>query len=327
MIKKSKTISELRQDLVSGDWVVIATGRAKKPHLYASKIKLFSQPKKTCPFEDPEKSGNKIIFKSLSVVVIENKYPAFGYGRCSLSHREGPFSWLEGYGFHEVFIYKDHKKSPAEFNQKETAQMFLAFLKRYLVLKDDACVEYISIFHNHGFQAGASASHPHSQLIAIPVIPPDVGRSLVGSEKFYHKNKKCVHCLMIEWERKSKKRIIFENKNFISFCPYVSRTAFEIRLFPKIHESNFENNSESLIYDLAEAFNASLKKLFRALNNPPYNFFIHTAPPIAGGDFDHYHWHIEIIPKTAIWAGFEIGTGIEISTITPESAAKFLRRF
>lgn len=322
-----KNISELRQDLVSGEWVAIATGRAQKPNFYTKHKKLISQSKKNCPFEDVKKNGNEILFSSPFVSVIKNKYPAFSYGQCNVEHREGPYSWLEGYGFHEVFVYKDHKKDLDKFNSKETAAMFLTFLQRYLSLKNDACVEYISIFHNHGQEAGASISHPHSQLIAVPVIPPDINRSLIGSKNFYHKNKKCVHCLMIEWEKKSKKRVIFENKNFISFCPYVSRLAFEMRIFPKIHQSNFENNSESLIYDLAEVFNSSINKLSLALKNPSYNFFIHTAPPKMKDEHNHYHWHIEIVPKTSIWAGFEIGTGIEISTITPESAAKFLRKF
>lgn len=334
-----KLISELRQDIVSGDWVVIAARRGKRPHFSAKKSKGESQPKKDCPFENPQKSGNKkplLIFyrdrmfelgksKEWSLQVITNKYPALGYGICDVEHKEGPYHWLEGYGFHEIFIYRHHDKDPAKFSLKETTQMFLAFLKRYQILKNEGCVEYISIFHNHKREAGASISHPHSQLIAIPVIPPDVSRSLNGSKNYYHRHKKCVHCVMIDWELKSKKRLIFENKNFVAFCPYASKTSFEMRIFPKEHNSNFEKSSEAYLYDAAQAFNIALKKLSLALNDPPYNFFIHTAPT-KDSHYGHYHWHIEIVPKTSIWAGFEIGTGIEISTVPPEEAAKCLKK-
>lgn len=331
-----KLVSELRQDLVSGDWVVVASRRGKRPH-QEKKPRDENQPKKTCPFENPQKSGNGsplLIFykknlspktKDWTIQVIPNKYPAFGYGVCNIEHKEGPYNWLEGYGFHEIFIYRDHIKSPALFNLKETAQMFSAFIKRYLALKNEGCVKYISIFYNHKREAGATISHPHSQLIAIPVIPPDIQKSINGSRDFYQRNKKCVHCEMIDWEIKTKKRLIYENKNFVAFCPYASRSSFETRIFPKNHESNFEKQSESDLYDLAEVFKLTMKKIYGVLNNPPYNFFIHTAPT-SNGHYSHYHWHIEIIPKTSIWAGFEIGTGIEISTISPEEAAEELRK-
>lgn len=331
-----KLVSELRQDLVSGDWVVVASRRGKRPHPIKQKVRNENQPKKNCPFENPQKNGNDsplLIFykndflpkvKDWTIQVIPNKYPAFGYGVCNIEHKEGPYNWLEGYGFHEVFIYRDHIKNPALFNSKEITQMFSAFIKRYLALKNEGCVEYISIFHNHKREAGASISHPHSQLIAIPVIPPDVQKSINGSRDFFQRNKKCVHCAIMDWEIKSGKRLVYENKNFVAFCPYASRTSFETRIFPKNHESCFEKQSESDLNDLSEIFNATMKKIYGALNNPPYNFFIHTAP-VSNGHYSHYHWHIEILPKTSIWAGFEIGTGIEISTISPEEAAEELR--
>lgn len=329
-------ISELRKDLVSGDWVTIATGRINRPKSLFLKQKKEISDIKRCPFENPQKSGNYppilTFYKNALekpndwlIQVIPNKYPAFGVGTCSDEKQEGPYKRLEGYGFHEVIIYRHHTKDPSKFDQKTTSYMFLAFIKRYQALKNQNCLKYISIFHNHRKEAGASIAHPHSQLIAIPVIPPDIYRSLQGSTDYYRANKKCVHCVMINWELKEKKRLIFENKNYICFAPYASKTSFEMRIFPKKHESHFEETSRENLDDLTQIFNTSLKKLSNFLKNPPYNFFIHTAPIINKHLYNHYHWHIEILPKTAIWAGFEISTGIEISTVLPEQAAKYLK--
>lgn len=331
-IIKRKNISELRQDLVSGDWVVVATGRAKRPDVFASKEKRFHQLKTKCPFENPEESNKvKALIKynfpgdhTWFVQVIPNKFPAFGKGICMYETRNGPYSWMDGVGFHEVIITRDHKKSLADFSIEEAELVVRAYQNRYLALKDADCIEYISIFHNHGSRAGASISHPHSQLIAIPVIPPDVGRSVIGSKNYYERNKKCVHCVMIDWERRKKERIIFENERFIAFCPFASRTAFEVRIFPKNHSPQFELISDIDRRGFSEALAAVLKKIHKGLNDPDYNFFIHTSPCNLGAY--HYHWHLEILPKTAIWAGFELSTGIEISTAKPEEAAAYLRK-
>lgn len=335
-IKSAKTISELRRDIVSGEWVVIATGRGKRPEAFKSKPASFSHPKKTCPFEDPQATGHgqpllkyfKPNSKEWLVQVVPNKYPAFiSKGVCQTFGKVGPYTVTNGYGFHELFILGDHKKYALSlYSQEELSELIRAYHERYTVLSEEPCVQYITIFHNHGRQAGSSIGHPHSQLIAMPVVPPDISGSLNGSKNHFHETGQCVHCLMIEFEKNEKIRIVFENKSFIVFAPFVSRSAFEMRVFPKKHQASFgflTEKEERL--DLAEALKVALTKLYRGLNDPPFNFFIHTSPTDSE-HFDHYHWHIEIVPKTSIWAGFELGTGIEISAIEPENAAKFLRK-
>jgi len=178
--------------------------------------------------------------------------------------------------------------------------------------------------HNYGKEAGASIYHPHSQIFGISIIPPDVQSSLDGSRRYYHKEGKCVHCVMIEYELKDKSRLIFENEHFIAFCPFASRVNYEVRIFPKFHSPNFEKINENQEKQLAEIFRICLNKIYEKLNNPAYNFFIHTAPTTTE-HIEHYHWHIEILPRISKWAGFEIGTGIEIITVAPEEAAKQLK--
>lgn len=326
--------SELRRDLVSGDWVTIATGRAKRPHEFLEKKRrVFKQSKRVCPFENLFKNALLVFAKDRNhspgewfVQVVPNKYPAFVAGVCGVSHMIGPYEWIEGVGFHEVVITRDHERSIARMNDREVELILRAYQDRYLVMKNNACVKYISIFHNHGREAGATLFHPHSQIIAIPVLPPDVYRSIKGSAKYYHRHNSCVHCVIIRYELKKKERIIYENEYFIALAPFASKTAFEVRIFPKEHHAHFESVPPKPLLFLANALRVTLAKLYRGLKNPDYNFFIHTAPTDKEKEFRHYHWHIEILPKTAIWAGFEIGTGIEISAISPEAAAKFLRK-
>lgn len=326
-----KNISELRQDLVSGDWVVVATGRAKRPHDFLKiKRKHFSQPKKDCPFENMDnlkilleypKTGGK---KDWFVKVIPNKYPAFGKGLCMVERHNGPFNWIDGTGFHEVLVYRDHNRRFAFFTQDELELVLRAYQERFQTLCSQDCVEYILIFHNDGSNAGATLSHPHSQLVAVPIIPPDVAKSISGSKKYFEKHGECVHCVMVNWEKKFQKRIVYENEKFISIAPFVSRSAFEIRIFPKIHQPYFDKLSQEDIHYAADILRVSLRKLYGGLNHPDFNFFIHTSP-CRGEQYQYYHWHFEILPKTAIWAGFELGTGMEISTISPEAAAEHLR--
>jgi len=231
---------------------------------------------------------------------------------------------MDGAGFHEVIITRDHKKHLALLPIEKVEEVIKAYQERYLALMEHKCVNYISIFHNHGREAGATIPHPHSQLIAMPILPSDIRRSLQGAKTYREEHNRCVHCTMLKWEREER-RSIFQNEHFIVYAPFVPRTAFELRIYPREHKSNFEKISKTERKYLAEALWWALYKLYKGLKDPAYNFFIHTAP-CDGKDYKYYHWHFEIWPKTAIWAGFELGTGIEISTIEPEEVAKFLRR-
>lgn len=333
--------SELRQDLVSGDWIVIAPGRAKK-HLQLLKKtgKREKTPVKDCPFEDPEKAGNKPILLyekktkdgklkqgDWEAMLIENKYPVFVQKKiCGRNFKKGPYSVMEGIGHHDILITRDHNNNFTHLNKDSANLVFQAFRDRYLMLYSDPCLSYIFIFHNWGPKAGATIYHPHYQIIALPIIPPDVQHSLFGSAHYFRKFKKCVHCTMIEWEKKEEKRIVYENKGAIVFTPFVSREPFELRIFPKKHLPYFENTTDEDLKWVVDALQKSLLRIEKKINDPDYNFFIHTAPIKDKEKYKNYHWHIEIQPKISISAGFELGTGIEITVVDPDEAAKILRK-
>lgn len=335
-----KPLSELRQDIVSGDWVLVSTGRANRPHNLASIEPASPEALSKCPFENPQASGNPepILWSTKEhsnatdarerwfVQVIPNRYPAVAphdKNTCSQIHTDGSYVTMGGVGYHEVIITRDHDRSLGLMNSEEVGLVIDSYRDRYLAIKNDACVAYILIFHNHGKEAGASLAHPHSQLIALPIIPPDVSRSYAGAGRFYKKYAACAHCHMLEEEQKARVRIVYENESFIVIAPFASHVTFELRIYPKRHQQHFETISRADSRFLADALTSTLGKLYRALGNPSYNFFIHTAPLISNGG-DHYHWHLEILPKLSVPAGLELGAGVDVVVVAPEDVPQIL---
>lgn len=332
---KNQEPSEFRQDIVSGDWVLIATGRKKRPHDLVAKEKRESTPKDKCPFENPQASGNgePVVVRPVGggenwrVQVIPNLYPAVSSDPAVIPSvfSDGPYFYLPGAGYHDIVVTRDHDNNFPRLSSSEAVEVLSAMQERYKDVAKDPRIAYVSIFHNWGITAGASIYHPHYQMISIPVIPPDVSHSLRGSERYHAENGLCVHCVILEKELKEKKRVIFENDNAVAFLPFVSREPFEIRVFPKKHGPYFEDCGEGCLEDVAEALRKSLEMLERSLGSVDYNFFIHTAPVKDKEKFSYYHWHIEVQPKISVLGGFELGTGIEITVVDPDDAAAFLR--
>lgn len=323
--------SEFRRDAVSGDWVVIAPKRAARPDQFV-KAKRKRTPKAKCPFENPQKNGNGepvLMYndgKEWTLQVIPNKFPILAHQKvCAVKHQKGPHQIMEGVGCHDIVITRDHETNFAHLSDQMADTVFKAFKERYVAMAQDACTKYVSIFHNWGASAGASIYHPHYQILALPIIPPDVFRSLKGSGSYFEKNGTCVHCAMVAFERKGKKRAIYENKEAIVFAPFASREPFELRVFPKKHLPYFEDTDERTMHCMVDALQRALLLLEVQLHDPDYNFFIHTAPLRDKEKYGHYHWHIEIEPKTSIAAGFELGTGVEVNIVDPDDAAAMLR--
>lgn len=330
-------LNEFRQDLVSGDWVLFATARTKRPHASEKNgiANETEQSENACPFDDPRASGQEIISEykkedgELWLTVMKNKYPAVTFGACLPIESEGPFAKTAANGFHDVLATKDHERALPDFSAEETAILLRAYRERYLEIAKNECGEYIQIFHNHGKKAGASLAHPHSQIMSTPILPPVVSRSINGSARFFQRNKKKVHDVIIAWEADQKKRIVFENALFIAFCPFSSKRPYEVRIFPKISNARFETTDEKGLKSCAEALNHCLGQLKKILNHDlSFNFFIHTAPVRETSELpcsEFYHWHLEILPHYSTLAGFDFSTGIIVNVIDPDKAAEEIR--
>lgn len=332
--------NEFRKDLVSGEWVLISSLRAMRPH-NGNRIRL-SQTAAECVFEPPRLAGEVPLIAydrgrtlawpgdwggSWTTAVIKNKYPAVQHGVCGVPGRTGPFETYAANGYHELVLTRDHEKHFSSFTTGETAEVLRAYRDRYRAIMADECGAYISMFHNHGAAAGASVMHNHSQILSTPIVPPEVLGSLQGADTYFRTHGRGVHRALIDWELSENKRVVHENAQFIAFCPFVSKAGYEVRIFPKTQEAHFEQSGDDSLHDCADALNVVLRKLYRVLDDVDYNFYIHTAPVARepGVNYDYYHWHIEVVPRIPVAAGFELSTAIYINPFDPDDCARQLR--
>ncbi len=209
----------------------------------------------------------------------------------------------------------------------------LLFFKKYnkeervtllVDLKKDPRLVYGMIFKNVGAAAGASLEHTHSQLIVTPIVPINVWEEMTGSLEFFNYRGRCVYCDMVQQELATEKRIVSDTPGFLAFCPFASRFPFETWILPKNHASHFENIQKNEVEELSGVMRNVIVKIEAALDQPAYNYIVHTAP-FDTQELAHYHWHIEIMPSLTKTAGFEWGTGFYINPVPPEEAAAFLR--
>ncbi len=227
-------------------------------------------------------------------------------------------------GHHEVLVESpNHDEDPADAELPQLTHVVNAYIDRLKALAAKPYVQYVSIFRNYGKEAGASLSHAHSQIIATPTVPRIVEEELAASKNFYKHHQKCVFCDIIEKETKSP-RLILDNSSFAVFAPYASVNPLEFWITPKKHAANILNLTNAEIKAFAETLKTIMKALKDLVNDPPYNYGFHLA--LNREAENYYHWHLEVYPKLAIWAGFEKNTGMYINTVTPETAAVELRK-
>ncbi len=217
-----------------------------------------------------------------------------------------------------------HLRSTTELGDEDLRDVLWIYRERLLDLKKDSRLVYGMVFKNVGAAAGASLEHTHSQLIVTPIVPINVAEEINGSHEFYRYRGRCVFCDMIEQELTFEKRIVFDSPGFVAFCPFAARFPFETWIVPTTHASHYETLSRSGSDELARVIKRVLQKIEVALDRPAYNYIIHTAP-FDTQALEHYHWHIEIIPRVTKTAGFEWGTGFYINPVPPEEAATFMR--
>ncbi len=259
------------------------------------------------------------------VRVVPNKFPALGIEGDLDRQGEGLFDKMNGVGAHEVIVETpDHQSTLATVNDQQVEEVLWSYRDRMLDLKNDRRFRYILIFKNHGEAAGASLEHTHSQLIALPIVPKRVREEVDSAKRYFNEKERCIFCDMIRQEMDTGVRVISENEHFITIAPYAPRFPFETWLLPKQHGASFENTQSPVYGSLARMLRNCLVRLDSVLGKPAYNFVIHTSP-IGEEINDHYHWHIEMMPKLTKVAGFEWGTGFYICPTPPEEAAQFLR--
>lgn len=326
---------DLRKDPIVGRWVIIASARAKRPHDFDTSP--VRQKGRFCPFCEgnehatPDeilayrKPGSTPNREGWRVRVIPNKFPALEIEGELNKRGEGIYDTMRGVGAHEVIIESpDHLVSTSELSEEQLREVLWVYRDRLVDLKKDPRFVYGMIFKNVGAAAGASLEHTHSQLIVTPIVPINVWEEMTGSLEFYNYRGRCVYCDMIQQELATEKRVVLDTPGFLAFSPFAGRFPFETWILPKTHSSHYENIRKSEVDELSGVLRQVIAKVESALDQPAYNYIIHTAP-FDTQELSHYHWHIEIIPSLTKTAGFEWGTGFYINPVPPEQAAAFLR--
>jgi len=338
-------MSELRKDIVSGRWVILASERSKRPDDFRP---AGSQKKEEvpafCPFCEGNESKTPPEVASLrkpgtqpdqpgwTVRVVPNKFPALSRGLPPERHDDGIFPWMEGVGVHEVVIENPaHLLELPDLPLGHLQDVLKMYRERVRSIQEEYQYKYVHVFKNKGREAGASLSHPHSQIVATPIIPKQVNEELYSCERLHRQFGECIFCRVIREERKIGQRLVFWNDHFCVVTPFAPRFPFELRVYPLRHSPWFSTTTGLELRSLAKTLKMVLGKLREVLADPPYNFYIHQAsnpnlPHEAWVNLEKsYHWHMEIIPVLTRVAGFEWGTGFYINPVLPETAAGFLR--
>jgi UDPglucose--hexose-1-phosphate uridylyltransferase len=332
---------EFRRDPLHNTWVVFAPERQRRPQDF---LPAVVQSAALDPFAEgnerltpPEvfavrKEKTKPNEPGWRVRVVPNRYPAMRIEGQLESTPAGLYDRVTGIGAHEVIIETpDVKTSLEDLTTAGVAEVFAAYRERIIDLDKDSRFQHIYVFKNSGPSAGASIAHAHSQLVALPLVPPLVEAKLTRAREHYARKQRSLFADILHTERADGSRMVAENDGYVLFCPYASRFPFELAIFPKRHHSEFISCTSNELQDLAEVVRFALQRLDAVLDKPGYNLLLHMAPlkrqvneRFASARHD-YCWHVEIVPRFHSIAGFEIGLGAYINTVYPEEAARFLR--
>jgi len=325
---------EFRQNKATKEWVIVASERGKRPSDFTKakgEIKQIPAHKDNCPFcRGNERMTPEPVLQypkngDWHLRVVANKFAALQPDLATTRTRMGAFLAAKGFGIAEVVIEcPEHNKTIATMTLNEVADILRAYRERQTQISQNENINLVTIFRNHGAKAGTSLEHPHSQIIATPIVPPHVRYPMEQAVLHYDKYGSCVHCDVIREELEQKERIIYETDSFATFCPYAARTPFEVRIFPKRHMASFMNILDDEIEEMAWVLRNTLLKIYKCLDNPDYNYILRSSP-IGDENTRHQHWYMVIIPKITTPAGFEIGSGIYINTVPPEASARYLR--
>lgn len=339
-------MSTLRRDPITGRWVVNAD-RIKGKSSSLIDMEELTRTKKICPFcEGNEKYTPPEIFAvrddksekdkpGWQVRVIPNISSTLRVEGELDRRAELLYDLMNGVGAHEIVIETpQHIIHLEDLETSQIQKVLRAYKERILDLKKDKRFRSVVIFKNYGEKADSSPiKHAHSQLIALSITPKNVKEELKGAKEYYDYKNRCVYCDIIRQELSTEKRIVGTNLHFIALCPFASRFTHEVWILPKKHLVDFEQINDELAGSLASLLKEVLLRLKISLNDPPYNFILHTGPNRTfrrGGAWktldEDYHWHIEIMPHPTRIDGFEWGTGFYINSTTPEKAAESLRK-
>jgi UDPglucose--hexose-1-phosphate uridylyltransferase len=326
-------MSELRQDRTTGGWVIVAPQRGRRPQIHmpgeiAPKRVRFDPACPFCPGNEAQLPG--IVAEAAAhgvpgwrLRVVPNKFPA-------VLSKPPPVAGADhqartARGVHEVIIESPwHDAELAAMSADELNAVVGVYRGRSRILLEQDGIAAAILFRNHGRQAGASLAHPHAQIIALDIVPPKIAAAVEWGKRYHSEHGRCAQCEELAVESKSGERIVDENDAFVALAPYAAEHPFELWLAPKRHQASFTELADAALGDFAALLGRTLRRLRAALNDPPYNFVVDSAPK---GELaaPYWHWRLRIVPDIATWGGFELGAGLPINQSRPEDDARLLR--
>jgi len=324
---------ELRQNRFTKEWVIVATDRTKRPEEMVVKYERKPRPhySESCPFcpghEDrtPPEIMRIADDGSWRVRVVPNKFAALSRDLEPVRTVQRSHRRIEGFGIHDVVVETpDHGLAMAQRTERDVANVLRCYKERYAVVSSDPRIAHITIFKNHGLDAGTSLEHPHSQIIAAPIISYQVRSRMMEALRHYDEYGECIFCSAIQEELEEGTRVVLLTTHFVALAPYASSTPFAIHIYPRRHEASFGFTTDDELLDLAGVLRSVLAKVYMGLGDPDFNYTIRSAPHECAG-VRYYHWYLSVIPRLTRVAGFELGSGTFINTVLPEAAAEFLR--
>ena len=329
---------ELRQNLATKEWVIIATERALRPEAFVNgsstraltHLRPAFDPR--CPFcpgnenETPEDVLTWPAKGPWQVRIFPNSYPALSrYGEKE-QILEGIHRKLNGVGYHEVIVESPlHNMTPALQKEEEVMLALKAYQTRGREIMDDPRVEQIFYFKNHGASAGGTIEHTHGQILALPMVPTEMRRRIEELRRTIDDDGGvCPYCNILKMEEAEGTRMVAANEHFAAFVPYAAFSPFHIWVLPRRHGPTFLDQSIPELRSLAAIMRSVFAKIYNGLRDPDYNYIIRSAPN-RDSTSAYLHWYVSIVPRVTKAAGFELGSGMYINPALPEESARFLR--
>ena len=320
-------MSQLRLDPLTSRWVAISSDRRQRPDEFAARsLPVESDTERPCPFcpgraeTEPPMLMTQGPDGAWRVLVVPNLYPAFEGREPMVVEHLGPiFTRAEASGAHEVLVvHPDHDASWADLDESQASFVMSAIAARIEAHSGMPELRYTQAILNYGREAGASLTHPHGQLLGLPFVPGEIQTEQAGFERFHGA---CLLCTTIEAELDADARVVFADDRVVVLCPYWSGTPFEMLAIPRAHGSHLHAADTADLAAVGVGLQKGLLALRGVLADNAYNVVFHSAPYRAKGAF---HWHAHVYPKVTTRAGFELGTGVLINVVPPESAAEAL---
>ncbi len=325
-------MAELRRDPVSGDWIVTEYKTTKRDSVGTCPFCPGNEhltPKPIREYKDTDGSWLVRCFPAIDPVFVievnENK------------RAEGLYDKMSNVGAHEIIVEnRAHTKTISDFTEKELLLLLEVYMERISDLKNDKRFKYVQMFKNHGELAGSYIFHPHSHLLATPIMPRKIEQELANSMRHYVQKGRCLFCDIQSQEMRQNKRVVSVNADFVAICPFASRFPYEVWIMPRSHSEAFEEmRDEGTKRTLAAMMLETMKRIEKLTN--AYTIIIHTSPNMADAGrrtfhdmeeaplSDYFHWHMEIFPMDFKSSKYKQEDEFYVISITPEEAAKALR--